>query len=161
MTPWTRRSPEAAALLNPALLALVSAAAGSQYTRESDRSMAWPLIYLIAPMVLHQGTREALPRDTRTHLSTWVDRESTLRAGFPARAQSLIEPVREGLRFGMALGILAIDSGGGLLVAPPPDMRPIRSGDSEEIVRKAGFVGKWFAKAENPATVFALLGVAP
>ena len=63
MRAWAGRSPEAAALLNPALLAVVCAAAASQYERESDEAMPWPLAFLVAPLVLHRGTREALPEE--------------------------------------------------------------------------------------------------
>jgi hypothetical protein len=80
MRPWADRSPEAAALLNPALLAAISAAAASQYERASDEAMPWPLTFLVAPLVLHRGTREALPRDTRTHLPAWVADNPVIRA---------------------------------------------------------------------------------
>ncbi|MEU3628897.1 three component ABC system middle component [Amycolatopsis coloradensis] len=30
-----------------------------------------------------------------------------------------------------------------------------------DILRKAGFAGRWLAKIDSPATVFAVLGVAP
>jgi hypothetical protein len=149
-------------MLNPALLAAVTAAAASQYQRADGEPMPWPLAYLVAPLVLHRGTREALPRTTRTHLGNWVSQNPVLHAGIPARAQSLAEPVREGLRFGLAHGLLRVDHQGrltGFLVAPPktsaaPD-------EMAQIIARAGQVGKWFAKLDKPATAFAMLGVAP
>jgi ABC-three component (ABC-3C) system Middle Component 3 len=158
---WGDRSPEAAALLNPALLAVICAAAASQYEQDSDEAMPWPLAFLVAPLVLHRGTREALPRTTRTHLSAWITNNPVIRAGFPQRAQSLTEVVREGLRFGMAHGALSITAEGGMRGVLTPSARPIESGDAADIVRSAGFVGKWFTRADQPATLFALLGVAP
>ena len=90
MRAWADRSPESAALLNPALLAVVCAAAASQYERESDEAMPWPLAFLVAPLVLHRGTREALPRNTRTHLSTWITNQpgNIVRASRNARSRS-------------------------------------------------------------------------
>ena len=61
MRAWADRPPEVAALLNPAQLAAISAAAASQYERASRQAMPWPLAFLVAPLVLHRGTREALP----------------------------------------------------------------------------------------------------
>ncbi|WP_428834056.1 three component ABC system middle component [Microbispora maris] len=161
MTLWTERSPVAAALLNPALLGVVTAAAASEYRRASDKEMPWALAFLIAPLVLHRETREALPRDTRSHLATWVTNNPVLRSGFPQRARSLVEPVREGLRFGLANGFLSVTQGGGLLGALSSSARPQRGSDLAAVVRSAGFVGKWLTKIDQPSTAFALLGVAP
>ena len=161
MKAWADRSQESAALLNPALLAVVCAAAASQYERESDEAMPWPLAFLVAPLVLHRGTREALPRNTRTHLSTWITSNPVIRAGFPQRALSLAGLVREGLRFGMTHDALSVTADGGMHAVFSPSARPIEGGDAAEIVRSAGFVGKWFTRADQPATLFALLGVAP
>jgi hypothetical protein len=160
MRAWPDRPPEVAALLNPALLAAISAAAASQYERASRQAMPWPLAFLIAPLVLHRGTREALPRDTRTHLPAWVAGNPVIRAGVPRRAQELTGMVREGLRFGMTHGALEVTGDGGIRSAVP-FTRPVQGGDSAEIIRSAGLVGRWFTKADQPATIFALLGVTP
>lgn len=161
MTGWAERPPEAAALLNPALLAVVSATAAWQYERESEDGMPWPLAFLVAPLVLHRGTREALPRSTRTHLSAWITSNPIIRAGFPQRAQSLTGLVRDGIRFAMAHGALSVTTDGRMHGLLSPSARPIADGDAAVIVRSAGFVGKWFTRADQPATIFALLGVAP
>jgi hypothetical protein len=126
------------------------------YERESG-PMSWPLAFLVPPIVLHRPTRDALPRDTRTHLSTWVTREPVLRAGFPARATAMTPLVREGLRFGLRHGALTTAGGrisGAALEHSPP-------GELRAMLRTAGLVGRWFAKTDQPSTVFALLGVQP
>jgi hypothetical protein len=161
MRRWADRSPEAAALLNPALLAAAFAAAASQYERESQEAMPWPLVFLVAPLLLHRGTREALPRTTRTHLSTWITNNPVIRAGFPQRAQQLTEVVREGLRFGMIHGALSVTADGRMRGVFPTSVRPIEGGDAANIIGSAGLVGKWFTRADQPATLFALFGVAP
>ena len=126
MRAWADRPPEAAALLNPALLAAISAAAASQYEQASRQAMPWPLAFLVAPLVLHRGTREALPRDTRTHLPAWVAGNPVIRAGFPRRAQELTGLVREGLRFGMTHGALEV-TGDGRIRSSLPFARPSRA----------------------------------
>jgi hypothetical protein len=123
--------------------------------------MPWPLAFLVAPLVLHRATREALPKSTRSHLSTWITDHPVIRAGFPPRAQSLTGVVREGLRFGMSHGMLSISEDGLMRGTLPVSARLIREGDAGAIVRSAGFVGKWFTKEDQPGTVFVLLGVAP
>src|SRR4051794_20248722 len=89
VTAWRDRQQVPAAYLNPALVATVLAAASDGYRTERRRTMSWPLAFLVAPLVLHRTTRQALPRTTATHLTAWVSRNAALHAGFPARARSL------------------------------------------------------------------------
>lgn len=53
---WTERSPAVAAMLNPALLAVVGGAAAEEYTRLSGEPMHYAFPYLVAPLVLHHDT---------------------------------------------------------------------------------------------------------
>lgn len=155
MTAWTARPRIEATLLNPALLAVLLAGAARDYDEEAG--MPWPLAFLVIPVVLHRPTRNALPRDTRTHLSTWLRREPLLRAGFPERAAAMVPRTREGLRFGLRAGILTVDGAnvvGNLTDEPAP-------GELRQLVRAARLLGRWLAKSDQPSTPFALLGVAP
>lgn len=161
MTAWSERSPIVAAMLNPALLAAILATTTEGHHKESGTGMPWMLSFIVAPMVLHRGTRNALPTTTRTHLAAWVSRNPVLRAGFPSRAQELVQPAKEGIRFGIKYDILRIDDGR-IIAQPrrrPRGFRPPR--DLDEILRKANLVGRWLAKTNSPTTIFALLGVAP
>lgn len=147
-------------MLNPALLAVVIAASAIEYERADGDPMPWPLAFLVAPLVMHRGTREALPRTTRTHLGSWVAQHAIEHAGFARRAQSLTDPVREGLRFGLANEVLRVDDQGrlsGSIASPGPG----KGSETAQLVAKAGLVGKWLTKVDNPATAFIVLGVAP
>lgn len=161
MTAWANRSPIAAAMLNPALVAAVLATAAQGYQKETGQGMPWSLSFVVAPMVLHQSTRQALPTSTRTHLAVWAGKNPLVRAGFPARAQALVDPVKEATRFGLAHRALTLEAGGRLhsTYQRPRGYRP--PGQLDQMLRKAGLVGRWLAKADNPATVFAVLGVTP
>lgn len=156
MNRWVDRSRIEAALLNPALIALLMAEAARGYEVQA-RPMSWPLTFLIPPLVLHRPTRDALPRDTRTHLSTWIARQPVLRAGFPERAAAMAPLAREALRFGLRHGTLTILAGNVLsttTLAPPP-------GDLRVLLGRARLVGRWLARTDQPSTVFALFGVRP
>jgi Family of unknown function (DUF6521) len=157
MEQWSERTPAVADLLNPALIATVIAAAASQYESRGGSPMPFELSFLVAPLVLHRDTRIALPVRVDSHLAKWVTDHEVLAAGFGARAKALLEPVREGLRFGLRSG--AIDFDGGNITGHLRSRTPARIGDIAEIVRKAGFVGRWFTQIESSATAFALLGV--
>ncbi len=151
MTEWSARSRVPAALLNPALLACLEAAAASGYEREADAAMPWPLCFVIAPMVLHRGTRQALPVRITSHLGTWVSNNPVVRAGLPQRARALVGPVYEGLRFGLRYGLLEATPGGGLRQAVPR-LRAPDAGDLAEILARAVFAGRWLSRSEEPAS---------
>lgn len=156
MTAWRDRQQVPAAYLNPALVATVLAAAADGYRTERQRPMTWPLAFLVAPLVLHRTTRQSLPRTTATHLTAWVSRNPALHAGFAARARALTPTVREGLRFGLRHEVLTIEAGGlngSSGNARDPELR--------QLLRSSQLVGRWLAKADQPATAFAILGVEP
>ncbi|MEU6033708.1 three component ABC system middle component [Streptomyces tauricus] len=161
MTAWSDRSPISAVMLNPALMAAILASAAQGHEKETQQAMPWVLGFVTAPMVLHQPTRNALPISTRTHLGAWIGKNPVLRAGFPARAQALAEPVKEGTRFGLAHHALTLEPDGRVrsLYRRP---RGFKTPDElDHMLRKASLVGRWLSKADSPATVFAVLGVAP
>ncbi len=157
MRSWSERTSAVADLLNPALLAVVTAAAASEYERRDGSPMPFELAFLVAPLVLHRATRAELPNRYDSHLARWVTTHEVLAAGFGDRARDLVQPVREGIRFGLRTGTLQLE--GTALRGNLRSRRPARIGDVAEVVAKAGFVGRWFTQLESSATAFALLGV--
>lgn len=148
-------------MLNPALLATLTAAAAERYEDTSGQPMPVSLAFIVAPLVLHRDTRVALPKGTTTHWATWLGREPVLRAGFPARARTLVGPVRDGLRFGLAHGVLTLDGTGGLSGHLDRAAKPERLGDMPDLLLAASKVGRWLDRLDRPATAYALLGVSP
>jgi len=156
VTAWSDRPQVSAAYLNPALVAAVLAAAAIDYRSERQRAMTWTLAFVVCPLVLHRSTRMALPRSTATHLAAWVSRNAVLHTGFAARALAMTPTVREGLRFGLRHGVLTVEGGalyGSVGRARDPELR--------HLLNSARLVGRWLAKADRPATAFAILGVEP
>lgn len=149
-------------MLNPALIAAVIAAAVEGHARESKEPLPGAMPFLITPLVLHRDTRNALPSRISTHWARWVSGHALLQAGFAPRALSLVEPVRDGLRFGLTRGDLQLTAEGALIGGLAADARLSQTtGDVADIVRSAAFVGRWLTRLDRPATAFALLGVAP
>jgi hypothetical protein len=157
MTPWPQRPRIPATMLNPALLAVVESAAARDYERQAAHPMPWLVAFLVAPLVMHRPTREALPRDTRTHMSTWVARNALIRAGFPERARELVPFVREGIRFGLRHDVLSLVDGG----LRGTVRNNAGEADLSGVIKSAALVGRWIAKTDHPPTAFALFGVTP
>jgi hypothetical protein len=61
----------------------------------------------------------------------------------------------------MANRMLTVTGDGGLHGTLAATVKPIKAGDAAQIVRASGLIGKWFTRVDQPATLFALFGVAP
>ena len=157
MEQWSERTPAVRDLLNPALISAVIATSATQYENRSGDPMPFELAFLVAPLVLHRATRDALPRGINSHLAKWVITNEVLAAGFGKRAKALVGPVREGLRFALRNGAIGLD--GARITGHLRKGAPARIGDIGNVVNRAGFVGRWLTQIESPATAFALLGM--
>jgi hypothetical protein len=159
---WDYRNSVTAAMLNPALIATVLAGAAESHAHRSGDPMPWEYCFLVAPLVLHRETRQALPSRVDSHVDKWVIDHPVLVSGLPARATQLVPYVREGLRFGVRSGAIAFESDGtivGRIKSSPVTLS--RSPDLGSIVRGAGFVGRWLTSTNSPSGVFSLFGVSP
>lgn len=156
---WSTRSAAVANLLNPAVMSLITVTCAIEYERKGAEPLPFTYAFLVAPLVLHKDTREALPIRVDSHMSRWVSSHEVIAAGFGARAKSLVPAVREGIRFGLRTGALTIADG--CLTGYMAKRGPAKTGDIKALVAKSAFVGRWFAQAESPTTTLALLGVTP
>ncbi|MFJ6900567.1 three component ABC system middle component [Streptomyces hokutonensis] len=158
-TAWAERPPLGAAMYNPALIACLLCAAAGAYKRHTPAGMPLALSFVIVPLALHRGSRDAFPATTSTHLSKWVERHPVVRTGFPDRAQALVDSVRQGLRFALRHRILELHEDALLPSAALP-AKAAEYPELDDILRIGRLLGRWLAK-DDTATVFALLGVAP
>ncbi|MEI2607044.1 MAG: three component ABC system middle component, partial [Candidatus Promineifilaceae bacterium] len=111
MIPWTERPIEVATLLNPAFCGVLLHDAVKSYAYEQNQGMAFPLVYLILPLVLHKETRNALPSSRRLiTLYQWVEDNKLLRQNFVERTRYLVPYSREGLIFSIKHGFVRMDN---------------------------------------------------
>lgn len=164
MREWRERAPEEAQLLNPCFLALLSWSAAADHHEAVGRALPFELAFLVPPVILHKGTREALPRSVRTSMPAWLHENPFYRAGLPERALALTPFVREALLFGVTQDLFIVEQAC-LVPAPRPRglAKYLRESSDEirDCLKRAGFVGKWFASAGPAPTVMALWGVKP
>ena len=165
MTAWSERSREERTLLNPGYCAILLWHATRGHASFEGAGLAFEEAFLVLPLVLDRRTREALPRDTRTSLATWLEDNALVRGQIASRAQLLAEFTKEALLFGGVHGLLSISEAHVIGVdAKRKRVRESLRGSSDEVrgtAKKAEFVGKWFAHAGATATVLALIGVRP
>lgn len=167
MTAWNERSREERTLLNPGYCANLLWHAARGHASFAGASLALEEAFLILPLMLDRRTREALPRNTRSSLATWLEGDALVRGRIASRAHLLADFTREALLFGGVHGLLSITRG--QVVGTDTDawgkaIRKSLRGSSDEVretAKKAEFVGRWFAHAGPAATVLALIGVRP
>jgi hypothetical protein len=166
MQPWAKRVIEEANLFNPAFCATLLAKATDEFIKKAQRPLPFALSFLLLPIVLHRGTRSALPRSTITSLLPWVQENRAQLVGFATRVQQLRSITREALLFGVQYQTLALSDEGEVMIGPrrllATDRRSgLFTDEARECVDRAGFVGRWFAVAGTTATIYAAWGVAP
>lgn len=126
-----------------------------------------PFVYtfLVLPIVLHKATRDGLPKTTLKSLSTWIEENPTLRTILPDNVRALKPFVQEGLLYALVHGCIGVDENGALALGKKPrGMAGYETGSSNEVrdcIRRAQFVGRWFATAGSVPTVMALWGIWP
>lgn len=160
-----RYSAEERTLLNPAFCSILLWAAAKGHREEGPNALSFEESFLVLPLVLHRGTREALPTKINSSLAAWTE-ANPLQRGLVARsARSLVPFTRDALRFGGAHGLITLAS-----THLEPNLgwtsavsKACKDGsvEVEECAKRAEFLGRWLARSGTPATVFAILGVRP
>ena len=166
MQPWSVRVVEEANLFNPAFCATLLAKAADDFARKANRPLPFALAFLVLPIVLHHGTRSALPGSTVTSLLPWVQDNREQLVDFAQRVRSLQPFTREALLFGVQHQTLMLTSTGDVMIGPKrqsaTDKRTgLFTEEARDCVDRAGFLGRWLSTAGTTATIYAAWGVAP
>lgn len=164
LAPWPERPTEQARLLNPAFVGTILWSCARAYAATADQAAPYAISFLVAPVVLHKTTRESLPVTTRTSLVSWIGANPMALVGFAERAKVLVPSVKEAMLFASNGGLLQIQESRVVAAPRPRGMARFEREASDEVkacIKKAEFVGKWFARSGDYTTVMALWGVAP
>jgi hypothetical protein len=148
-------------MLNPALTSLLLSSAAYGHKKVVGSGMPFEYAFLVAPLVLHRGTREELPSNINSHITKWISERPVLQAAFAPRAKGLVPFVLEGLRYGLASGQLSLEPDGRLIGSSRRTTALNLDSELAALTRSSALVGRWLAKAERPSTIFALFGVTP
>ena len=166
MLPWPARVVEEANLFNPAFCATLLVKALEEFAKKGARPLPFALTFLILPIVLHHGTRSALPGSTVTSLLPWIQDNREQLVEFAQRVQRLRPITREALLFGVQHQTLLLTVDGDVAVGPKrQSATEKRTGlftdEARECVDRAGFLGRWLSTAGTTATIYAAWGIAP
>ncbi|MEA5573496.1 three component ABC system middle component [Calothrix sp. UHCC 0171] len=166
MLSWQERPVEYANLFNPAFCSILLYNAIKGYQKEKKQGMPYPLIFLVLPLVLHQSTRNLLPRTTRTKLHIWLQNKPEVRVKFSDRTSNLVPHTKEALAFGMQTGIIGFGDDG-KFTSSKSQLKNISAVSWSEgtepaiCFKKAEFIGRWFAQAGEVSTIYIMWGICP
>jgi hypothetical protein len=157
-------SSEEVALFNPAFLARILHAAASDYEKTVKRAMPVALAFLAIPLVLHKPTRDDLPTNAASQMHAWIREHPRHMARLDTRVVGMRPFVGVAVRFGVQHGLLT--SADGRLGAGSVKRRQRGHTDLESVevqtcLRVASFLGRWFARQPDTATLLALWGLRP
>lgn len=168
MKAWVSRTYEERNLLNPAFCSLLiwNAAMGASKEAVKPRaSLSFLEAFLILPLVLHLKTRESLPSRLNTSMAVWIDSQPLIISSLPQRAKSLNAYTKEAVIFGGTSNIFEIKNHEFLInYEASRKINKELSNSTDEVrscMKKAEFLGRWFAHTGTPETVFTLIGVRP
>lgn len=163
MVQWEKRSPEVANLLNPAFCAVILYATVAEYQKKAKSGMPFPLLYLLLPIVLHQGTRIRV--NSKTNMVVWLQRNPDALIGFPERARSLVAFTNEAIEYLMHQQIVNVDNGELTVqkTVSKVKMDKLAASDPEisDCIKKAAHVGRWFHNMRSEENIYAAWGVKP
>ena len=161
MIVWEKRPIEIASLLNPAFCGELIRQCIESYQKAESQPFPFPLVYLILPIVLHKKTRETIVSQRQLHV--WLQAHENVKIGFADRTRELVPITKEAMLFLFQVGAIEVDEQAGLRVASYqrriPPSQP--EGEISECYRTAVVIGRWFARAANVPTIYALWGVRP
>ncbi|UJS18770.1 MAG: DUF6521 family protein [Candidatus Jettenia sp.] len=164
MRKWAKRSPEVAALLNPAFCGFLVSAGLDEYIKKAKDGAPYVFPFIMLPLVLHKPTRLIFPRTSRTTFSAWITNADTAIAkiGFAERARNMIPYVKEALMFAIQNNSIQVTDSG-LLKPVSPSCKSFSNATQEvnECIRTSIMCGKWFSIVGDFKTAMALLGVRP
>jgi hypothetical protein len=157
-------SSEEVALFNPAFLARILREAAGDYEKESSEDIPLPLTFLLVPLVLHKATRDDLPTLASSQMQTWIREHPRHLAQLGTRVIGMRSFVGLAIRFGLHHGVLTSEDG--RIGAGSVKRRPRGYNEDESVevlmcMRAARFVGRWFGRQPDAATLLAIWGLRP
>lgn len=162
MKAWSNRSKEVAYLLNPAFCGRILYTTIRKYNEVSKRSLPFPLVYLILPLILHKYTREQI--SSRTKLLVWIQQNPELLIDFSDRASDLVQITNEAIELLLQTKTVKLTDQAGLEInSTIRGLNKSKFTDDEirACLNKSEHVAKWFASSGKVETIFISLGVRP
>ena len=164
---WEQRPTELRSLFNPAFCSLLIAQSVKDFEKEQESGNGMPFMmsHLLLPIALHTETRNLLPATTHTKIAHWINQHPQVPLGFAERVRGCRSITSEGIRFGVAQGILTLDGSGALKHVPrkPRGLDRVANTSPEvgACFQAVRFLGRWFARVPDTVFLFRIFRLRP
>jgi len=150
--------PEAAALFNSALGAVIITAAATGHVEDAGQGLPWLASFLVTPFALHDPTRLSLPRDIRTSMASWLAQNPLLGDEFGRHANLLAPTTRRAIRYALGSGMVSLDSTRLTPVGKIRGMSGVKGAALRTYYAAGRLAGRWIARTDV-LTAYSILGV--
>jgi ABC-three component (ABC-3C) system Middle Component 3 len=162
---WLDRPSDYRCLHNPAFCGILLARAAREYEDVAGHGMPLPLAFLILPLSTPTLFRASLPNNAAASIAAWVAEHPYVRVGLADSVRNSVALTREALVFCLQRRALAVNSAQ-LVSAVPRRIGSTAeleraSSMTQEMIGKARFLGRWFARSGGTATIYFMLGLKP
>jgi len=161
---WAERPWEEASNFNPMFCAELIGRAVGDYWKSCKSPLNFAISFLVLPLILHEATRDALPRRSDVAFGSWVVDKNLLLADFPDRVNRLRPITREAILFAIQHELLAIQDGGlvvGDMPISPSGTLSRTTDDVTDARNAARLLGRWFANQKTQSSILQGMGVTP
>jgi hypothetical protein len=162
---WLDRPSDHRSLHNPAYCGILLARAAKEFEDVAGHGMPLPLLFLILPLCTPTFFRTSLPNNAVASIAAWVAEHPYVRVGLADSVRKSVPLTRESLLFCLKRSVLSVDGGQRITAVP----RRIASTEelekaspvAQEMISKARFLGRWFARSGGTSTIYFMLGLKP
>jgi hypothetical protein len=162
---WLQRPLDYRNLLNPAFCGVVLAKGAKEYAELAGHGMPLSLMFLLLPLTLSAEMRNILPTNSASSLTGWIHEHPEARIGLADHARESVNLTRQAILFCVQRRTLSVDADQLVSIVPyrmsASDALEESSPRIEDIIRRVKFLGRWFARSGEPATIFYLFGLRP
>lgn len=162
MKRWDQRPFEIRNLFNPAFCGLVLFRAMRGYEEEDPRGVPFSLSLLVLPLCLHKDSREVIASNPRSYLLKITEKYPQVQVGLADRATTMLPYAFEGFGLLMERGCISVTDDGRLQTVSDKVRKSVTGTDeTKSCQRAARFIGKEFARINDPVTVYTTFGIRP
>lgn len=162
-TSWIERNTIVANLFNPAFCGEIIRIVANSYNKHTNSKFPFAFTFIVLPLLLHNETRNRMPRTVRTYFFVWVEENDNLFFDFSKRTKSMVKYTKEALSFLIAYNKIEITEQGEISTSDEKNKKINKDEYLEynEILKKAEMLGKWLATTSDVKSIYSFFRITP
>lgn len=160
---WEHRNTIVANLFNPAFCGEIIRVVAKEYNKHTNSNFPFAFTFLVLPILLHQQTRERMPRTVRTYFFVWVEQNDDLFFDFSKRTKGMVKYTKEAISFLLLYNKIHLTEDGEITTSQEKRIKVNRDDYDEynDILKKAEMLGKWLSTTSDVKSIYSFLRITP